>query len=366
LSCGHTDPLWYDIGLYRASVVATVLLVALVFLVVLGKYIRIAINIMQESPLPLAMKVRDFRPIPGDDVEFLATDGLRLVGTICRRSDPREPSRGVILFAPEYKNDRESCARYCRALWESGYDLFTFDFRNHGDSAEEIGYTPRQWASDREVADMTGAMVFLEDWLRRHGRPVEYGIFGISRGACAGIVAAAQRPTVKAIVTDGLFCADRVLEYYLRRWAEVFATVEIVYRNHPPEFWSFMRWCIVSACERKFKCKFPAVHKAIARMMPRPVLLIHGERDSYIPEEQSRQLYAIASQPRYLWIVPRAKHNQAVILQPEEYASRTVDFFDRFLARKDDPDNSYRVGRLAEMMREHEEAAGRTLVPSSI
>lgn len=334
------------------SIIATVSLTALIFLLVIGKYVRIALNILQESPLPLAMKVRDFRPIVGEDVEFWAADGLSLRGTLLLRRDRAAPPRGMIVFAPEYKNSRETVARYCRALWEAGYDLFAFDFRNQGESAEESGYTPRQWPSDRELRDMEGAFAFIEEWLRKAGRPVEYGLFGTSRGAGAGIIAAAGRSQVRAIVSDSAFSPDRVLEHYFKRYAEVFATVELIYRNHPPEFWRFLRWCVFTAHRFKFGCSFPSVQRALSAMSPRPMLFIHGARDSYINESQSRLLYAVASQPRYLWIVGSAKHNQAVIVEPEEYARRTVDFFDFHLAGRPSADNVYRTGRWAELMRD--------------
>lgn len=334
------------------SVAGSIVLVAVLFALVIAKYVRIALNIMQEIPPPLSMKVRDFRPIPGDDVEFWATDGLRLRGTLCIRQNPRQPSRGLIVFAPEFKSDRESVARYCRPLWEAGYDLFTFDFRNHGESADQDGYSPRQWCSEREVADITGAFMYAEEWLRAEGRPVEYGLFGISRGACAGILAAAQRPTVKAIVTDGAFSSDRLLEQLMKRYAEIFASVELIYRNHPPEFWRFLRWCVFAAYRRRFGCWFPSVQKAITRMIPRPTLFIHGERDSYVRESQSRLLYAVAPQPRHLWIVPGAKHNQSAVLHPQEYARYTIEFFDHFLARRATPRNQYGARPLAELMRE--------------
>lgn len=327
------------------SIVASLILLFVLCALIIRKYVRITVNILQEAPLPLSRKVRDFRPIRGDDVQFWATDGLLLRGTICLRPNTHEPPRGLIVCAPEYKSDRESVARYCRPLWEAGYDLFTFDFRNHGESAAEEGYVPRQWPSDREVADVAGALTYVEEWLSGEGRPVEYGVFGISRGAGAAIVAAAQRPTVKAIATDGAFSPDRVLEHYLKRYAEVFATVEFVYRNHPPEFWRFLRWCVFLACRRRFGCSFQSVQRAIMRMMPRPMLFIHGARDSYISESQSRLLYAVASQPRHLWIVPRAKHNQSVVVAPQDYARRTVDFFDLYLAGQPRPDNSYRAAQ---------------------
>ena len=63
-----------------------------------------------------------------------------------------------------------------------------------------------------------------------------------------------------------------------------------------------------------------------------PVLFIHGELDSYIRPEHTEFLYAAVAEPKYLWIVPRAKHNQSVVVAPGEYAERTVAFFRRHLA----------------------------------
>lgn len=62
------------------------------------------------------------------------------------------------------------------------------------------------------------------------------------------------------------------------------------------------------------------------------MLMIHGQRDSYIREELAQQLYDSVPGPKQLWIVPTAKHNQAVATEPEEFARRTSGFFLRHLA----------------------------------
>lgn len=198
------------------------------------------------------------------------------------------------------------------------------------------------------MADMMGAISFVEQWLEEQGRPIEMGIFGISRGACAAILASETCTSVKAIVMDGAFSSDCTLEHLMQRWAKIFAKVKFVYENHPPEFWQFLRWCLFLTCRVKFRCTFPSVRKTLTRMLPRPMLFIHGERDSYIPVEQSRLLYALSAQPKYLWIVAGAKHNQSVDLMPNEYARRTVEFFDRYLAHRDDAGNMYKEGRFVE------------------
>jgi pimeloyl-ACP methyl ester carboxylesterase len=249
------------------------------------------------------------------------------------RANPLVPRRGLILFAHEFRSDMHSCARYCYPFQQAGYDVFTFDFRGHGQSANTPDYEPRQWVSNREIDDVRGAAAYLGNWLQRHGYPRRIGVFGISRGACAAILAALENPDIRVIVSDGAFSTDRTIEYFMKRWAYIFAKVRILYENHHPAFWKFLRWCMMFFARREFGCTFPSVRKAIQHMTPRPMLFIHGEKDSYLPVEQTRLLYALAPQPKQLWIASGARHNQAVTLHPELYARLTVGFFDRYLAR---------------------------------
>lgn len=314
------------------AILFTVLTLVVVPALVIMKYVRISLDIMRTTKPPLARNPLDFEALLGEPVTFPARDGLLLSGMLIR-ANPSVPRRGLVVFAHEYCSDMHSCGRYCRPLHEAGYDVFTFDFRGHGRSPAEPGYTPRQWVSDREVADLDGAVAWVTAWLEQHGYPPDVGVFGISRGACAAILVAADNPHVRAIVADGAFSTDRTIEYFMKRWAYIFARVRIVYENHHPAFWRFLRWSMMHFARREFGCAFPSVRKAVQRMTPRAMLFIHGEKDSYLPLEQGRLLYALAAQPKYLWVAPGARHNQAVALHRWWYAHVTVSFFDRHLAR---------------------------------
>ncbi len=313
-------------------IVLTTATLIVVPLLILLKYVRISLNIMRDTKPPLARNPLDFdRRLVGEPVNLHAYDGLPLAGMMIP-ADSSVPRRGMILFAHEFCSDMHSCARYCRPLQEVGYDVFTFDFRGHGQSRSTADYTPRQWVSDREVNDMRGAVEFVQAWLEERGLPPDIGVFGISRGACAAILVAAENPAIRAIVSDGAFSTDTTIEYFMKRWAYIFAKVRVVYENHPPVFWRFLRWSMMGFARREFKTRFPSVRKVIARMTPRPMFFIHGAKDSYLPVEQSRRLYALAGQPKYLWVAADARHNQAVALHPEQYARLTIGFFDRYLA----------------------------------
>jgi len=319
------------------SFAATVVILIVIAWLVLRKYVKIMLNIIRDTPPPLAMGPRDFERIDGKPVTFRAFDNLNLCGMFLQGQHGGRP-KGMIIFAHEFSSDMYSCARYCRPLLKSGYDIFAFDFSGHGESSCEPGYQPRQWPTDREVDDMLGAIAFVEDWLEEQQRPVAIGLFGISRGAGAAILAAQHNPAIRAVITDGAFSSDTTLEHFMKRWAYIFAKVRFVYENHPPQFWRFLRWLLFRECRRKLHCNFPSVLKALRRMRPGlPILFIHGERDSYIPVEQSQLLYDSAPPPKWLWVVPKAKHNQSVVICPEYYAVRTTTFFDEHLAPVSSP-----------------------------
>lgn len=334
---------WWDYAARNwalVSIILTVSFIGLTCCLILRKYVRLMLNIIRDTPPPWGMGPRDFQRIDGERVTFRAFDNLNLCGMFLHGDHGGRP-RGMVIFAHEYSSDLYSCARYCRPLLAAGYDVFSFDFRGHGESSAEPGYQPRQWPSDRELNDMLGAIAYVEDWLERQGRPVALGLFGISRGAGAAVLAAQNNPAVKALVLDGAFSSDILIEYLIKRWAYIFAKVRFVYENHPPIFYRFLRRLLYRACKRELGCTFPSIRKALKRTpAPKPMLFIHGERDSYIPVEQSQLLYSMAPGPKSLWVVPGAKHNQSAVVTPDYYARRTVAFFDRYLASAEVPSDT--------------------------
>ncbi len=304
----------------------------LTFLVLLlTKYTRICLNLFMDTPPPLSMGPLDFRPLTGEPVRFRSFDGTSLRGMFIRAPN-HKAYMGTIVFCHEYGSDMHSCARYARPLIDAGFDVFTFDFRGHGQSSCPGRYRPLQWPSDRELEDVLGACAHVESCLAGEDKPTAIGVFGISRGAGAALLAASSDMNIKAIVCDGAFSTETTLVALMKRWAYIFARVKLVYRNHPPAFWRFLVWLLMRFAQPKLACRFPSVRKALREMHPRPILFIHGQRDSYIREDQTRLLYDQAPSPKYLWIVEKAKHNQSVVTQPSQYAARTTAFFLRYLA----------------------------------
>jgi pimeloyl-ACP methyl ester carboxylesterase len=297
----------------------------------LGKYVRICLNIFIDTPPPMSMGPVDFQRLEGESVRFRSFDGTSLRGMLLSTPN-RSAYHGTIVFCHEYGSDMYSCARYARPLIDAGFDVFTFDFRGHGESSQARRYRPLQWPSDKELEDVLGACAYVESQLAADGRSPQIGLFGISRGAGAGILAAGSDPNIKAIICDGAFSTDTTIVFLMKRWAHIFASVKLVYQNHTESFWRMLYWLLMRFAQPKLGCKFPSVGKALRDMQPRPVFFIQGQKDSYIREDLTRQLYDLAPSPKYLWIVEGAKHNQSVIIHPRQYAARTTAFFRKYLA----------------------------------
>lgn len=65
-----------------------------------------------------------------------------------------------------------------------------------------------------------------------------------------------------------------------------------------------------------------------------PVLLIHGNKDSQIPVENSKLIYEASNKSRTeLWIVKDADHGQAFATNPNEYKKKVLGFFDEHLLK---------------------------------
>jgi alpha-beta hydrolase superfamily lysophospholipase len=280
------------------------------------------------------MSPLDFKPLHGEVVRFRSFDGTSLRGMHLMTPN-RSAYKGTVLFCHEFHSDMYSCARYARPLIDSGFDVFTFDFRGHGESSCPGRYRPLQWPSDKDMQDVLGACAYVESQLAAEGKPPEVGLFGISRGAGAGLLAASITPSIKAIVTDGAFSTETTLTALMRRWASIFARIRLVYENHTESFWRSLLWLILKLAQPKMGCRYLSVRKALREMEPRPILFVHGERDSYIHFDQTQMLYDLAPSPKYLWVVEGAKHNQSVIVEPRRYAQRTVAFFRKYLADED-------------------------------
>jgi fermentation-respiration switch protein FrsA (DUF1100 family) len=294
------------------------------------KYLHLMVRIFQEKPLFIVPRGQPLAE--AEEVRFPTTNGLTLSGCYLRTNRPR---RGVILFGLEFGSNRWSCGAYCEPLMQSGFDIFAFESRNQGSSDSQPGYEPLQWVTDYEVEDAKAALAYLKG--RADADPRGIGLFGISKGAGACLFAAAKDPYVRCIVTDGVFATYTTLVPYMRHWFRIYNSRYILQGLVPSWYYGLIGLAGLRQIEQERRCHFPHLERSLPRLAPRPLLMIHGEGDTYIKPEMARALFERADQPKEFWLVEGAKHNQGLQIAPEEYPRRVLAFFEQHLAQSELP-----------------------------
>lgn len=282
------------------------------------------LRIFQEKPLFIIPR-GDARP-GAEEVQFPTRGGLTLRGCYLKTDGPR---KGVILFGLEFGSNRWSCQSYCESLLQSGYDVFAFETRNQGDSDGMEGYEPLQWLTAYEVADTQAAIAFMKT--RPDADPKGIGFFGISKGGNAGLVAASRDRYIRCIATDGAFATCTTMVPYMRKWVNLYKKSKLMQGLLPNWFYAVIAMVGIRKVERQRGVKMAHVETAMSRLK-RPLLMIHGGGDTYIKVEMARDVFKRAAGPKIFWVVPSAKHNQAINIAGDEYVSRVVGFFDLHLA----------------------------------
>jgi dipeptidyl aminopeptidase/acylaminoacyl peptidase len=323
---------WFYVGLFLAVPPIVVgLVLAVLYLYVRWKFMGQITRIFQEKPL---FVIPRGEPDPrAEEVTITAADGLALRG--CYFTTTAVRRRGVILFGLEFGSNRWACRQYCQSLLEAGYDVFAMEPRNQGESDRDPNYEPLQWVTDRDVSDMRAAVAYLRG--RSDADPRGIGLFGISKGGSTGLIVAASDPWVRCVATDGMYGTHTTVVPYMQRWIQIYSGAYRIQRAVPTWFYGMIGTLSVKKVARNRGVTYPSVEKAAARLH-RPLLMIHGEGDTYIKPDMARKIFERANgEPKKLWIVPNAKHNQALHIAGDEYNRAVVEFFDRHLAGPMEP-----------------------------
>lgn len=248
--------------------------------------------------------------VPYEDVRFATRDGLRLAGWLM----PRPGSVAAIVMASGYRDRKTSLLPVAAGLWRHGFSIFLFDFRNQGDSAMDNMQT-MGW---RERADMKAALDVAA--ARLPGQRI--GALGWSMGAAVALLTAARDERIAAVVADSAF-ADQpdVIAFNFTQATRLPA-------------WPFTAIAMLFIC--LLAGYWPQEVRpvdAIGAIAPRPLLIIHGERDDMCHVRNAHRLHAAAGAPRDLWLLPNVKHVGAYFADPAAYIARVAAFFAQSLGQ---------------------------------
>jgi dienelactone hydrolase len=216
-----------------------------------------------------------------------APDGVLLRGWKVRAAHPN--GSWVVLFHGVADN-RMGVLEHSRFLLRAGYSVTMMDTRA---------------ILDELVATEHPAHIFA---------------LGESMGAGIALQSAAVDPRIEAVVAEAPFASIREASYDyagLQKYPLLGKTL------FAPGAW-------VMLARGQALAGFPAVNVSPERAVasrPFPVFLICDAEDTTLPCRHAERIYAAATGPKSLWIVPQAYHTAALGYQPNEFKRRVLHFF---------------------------------------
>jgi hypothetical protein len=212
------------------------------------------------------------------------SDGIALGAWYLPARGEKDERAAVLVFNGNAGN-RADRAGLAEAFSREGFSVLLFDYRGYGGNAgrpDEPGLLEDARAARR--------------WLERRVDPERIVYFGESLGTAVAIALAAEAPPA-ALVLRSPFPS----------------LVEVARRHYP-----FLP--VRPLLRDRFEC-LDRVRRARS-----PVLVIAGERDRIVPPSLSRKLFEAAGEPKRLWILPGADHNDPSLVGGERLVSEAARF----------------------------------------
>jgi fermentation-respiration switch protein FrsA (DUF1100 family) len=248
--------------------------------------------------------------VPHESLETRTRDGLRLLAWYLPGTRP-----AAVVVSGGHRGRAGDVLGISATLQRAGFHVVVYGWRGTPGSdpaAHTLGVFERR--------DLQAAIDAVEARLG----DIPVGLLGYSLGGAVSIVVAATDPRVRAVCADSAFSDP----------AAVLADgVERVLRIPGSVLTAPVAAVVAYRTGARLADFSPST--AVAQIAPRPLLLIHGERDQAVAPRHARDLYAAAREPRELWLVPDAAHVGAYFADREQYRDRVLAFFERSLAAPD-------------------------------
>lgn len=229
---------------------------------------------------------------------------------------PKDAGR-IVIFCHESGSTKQSWERYAHFLPRLGYGVLSVDFAKADFS---------QWPSWENVE----RVITVLRWARRaFSADVRVALFGVSNGADIALAASSREPSVQGVVADGLFSMKEIFRDYIRRWAPILVRPNLFGERLPEWIVHLFADLGFWYSQKKSGKHFVDIESLLGRKRA-PLLLIYGESDEYVPASHRVRLEGLkAAAGSERLIVRQAGHNEAALVEPENYQRRIAEFLEK-------------------------------------
>ena len=219
------------------------------------------------------------------DITFTTEDGLTLHGWFVPAAST--PARFTVIVFNGNAGHRGMRAPLAAALAGHGVATLLFDYRGYGDNSGSP-------SEDGLALDARAARTYLTT--RTDVDTSRVVFFGESLGAAVALRLATETPPFALVLRSP------------------FTSLTEIGRYHYP--FLPVRWLL--------RDRYPSLERAGS--LSCPTLVIAGERDSIIPVEQSRRLYAAIPAEKRLVVIAGADHNDEALFDGPQLMQAVLDF----------------------------------------
>jgi fermentation-respiration switch protein FrsA (DUF1100 family) len=219
--------------------------------------------------------------IGAEDLWLHAADGVKLHGWWV----PQKDARFATVFLHGNAGNVTHRAVHALSVNRAGSSVLLLDYRGYGKSEGRPTETGVYADADASYDDV-----------RAHGFPPERIIL---HGESLGTAVAVDLAVRKA-------CAGVVLEA-------------------PLESLRKMAGAVLPVVGPMFVRGFDTRTKI--RGLRVPLLVIHGDRDDVVPFSQGQAVFEAAPEPKSFWRIPKAHHNDFIVVAGEQYVERLRAFY---------------------------------------
>ena len=215
----------------------------------------------------------------------------------------------VVLLVHGVRADRLAMVERARLLAEHGYSVLLIDLQAHGETPGEA--ITLGWKESEDV-------VAARNWIRAQRPGCKIGVVGVSLGG-ASVLLAPQPLGVDAVVLEAVY--PRIARAAENR-------VRIRLGPLAPFLTPLLLWQLQPRLGITAQQLEPI--RSISRLGA-PVLIVAGSEDEQTTLAESQELFAAAAEPKRLWIVEGARHQDFMSFDPKGYEEQVLGFLEQQL-----------------------------------
>lgn len=242
--------------------------------------------------------------LPAVDITLESESGSTVHGWHVRS----EGRKGVIVLLHPIRGSRLTMLERAKFLFAEGYSIVMIDLQGHGESIGEnitVGHL--------EKHDAAAALQFAKE-----NHPNEkVGVIGISLGGASALSSASTN--IDALIIESVFPAiDVAVENRVTSKLGPLGIIpaKLLLLQLSPRLG-------ISTDELRPKDFIPKLQC--------PIFVMSGVEDHHTTAAETKEMYAAAPQPKELWLVEGAAHEDLYDVAAEEYKRRVLNFFNQHL-----------------------------------